>query len=73
MANEDDLGDAQSRLENARFREMVNRSKAAQAEYAFMPRYVPTGNFAPTTFDLIMAGLGAALLIIIVLINWLWP
>lgn len=73
MADKDDLGDAQSRLENARFRELVNRRKASEAEYAYLPRYVPTGNFTPTTFDLVMAGLGAAILIAIGLINVLWP
>jgi hypothetical protein len=73
LADKDDLGDAQSRLDNARFREMMNRRKTADAEYAYLPRYVPTGNFTPATFDLVMAGLGAAILIAVGFINVLWP
>ena len=60
--DEDDLGDARSRLENSRFREMGNRRKAENPEYAYAPRWVPTGNWHASLFDVVMAVLGAAIL-----------
>lgn len=70
MPNEpEDLGDSRSRLENARFREMDNRNKANAPEYAYMPRYVPQGNWHASGFDIAMAVLGALILIAVVVVN----
>ena len=65
----DELGDASSRTENARFREMDNRNKAAAPEYAYMPRYVPQGNWRASGYDIAMAVLGAAILAVVVVAN----
>jgi len=65
----DDLGDARSRQENDRFREMGNRRKAAEPEYAYAPRWVPTGNWRASPFDIVMAVLGIAILAVVVVVN----
>ena len=70
MAEErDELADARSRLENSRFREGVNRHKAENPEYAYAPRWVPTGNWHASLFDVVMAVLGAAILAVAAVVN----
>jgi hypothetical protein len=62
----DDLGDAQSRAENSRFREVLERGKAANPEYAYAPRWAPTGNWRLSGFDLLVIVLGAAIIVTVV-------
>ncbi|MBR0655790.1 hypothetical protein [Plastoroseomonas arctica] len=61
MASDDhDLGDSQSRAENARFREIAQRQQASNPEYAYAPRWAPMGNWRMSGFDVFIAiaGLG---------------
>jgi len=64
MPNEaNDEGDAQSRDENSRYREMAERRKSANPEYAYAPRWIPTGNWRMSAFDLIIIVLGVAIVL----------
>ncbi|MBR0658468.1 hypothetical protein [Neoroseomonas oryzicola] len=54
----DDLGDARSRLENQRFRAVMERSKGSNPEYAYAPRWVPTGNWRMDIGDVILHVVG---------------
>jgi hypothetical protein len=66
MANRlDDLEDAPSRAENARFREMAERQKSANFEYAYAPRWFPMGNWRMSGFDLFIIVLGIALILMV--------
>ncbi|HEY8610032.1 MAG TPA: hypothetical protein VIL69_01925 [Roseomonas sp.] len=65
MANDpDDLGDARSRTENGRFREMAERQKSANPEYAYAPRWVPTGNWSISWFDLFLWIFGSMIIVV---------
>ncbi len=59
----DDLGDARSRAENGRFREVAERQKGSNPEYAYAPRWVPTGNWRVSGFDLLVMVCGAAIIV----------
>lgn len=61
----DDSGDAQSRAENARYREMAERQKSANPVYAYAARWIPTGNWRMSGLDLIIILLGAALIFMV--------
>ena len=61
----DDLEDARSRAENAQFREKAERQKSANPEYAYAPRWVPTGNWCLSGFDLLVILLGVALILMV--------
>ncbi|MBP0443214.1 hypothetical protein J8J14_00350 [Roseomonas sp. SSH11] len=61
-----DLGDAQSRAENAKFREMAQRQQAANPEYAYAPRWAPMGNWRMSGLDLFIILLGVGLILMVV-------
>jgi hypothetical protein len=62
----DDLGDARSRTENGRFRDLAERRKGANPEYAFAPRWVPMGNWRVSGFDIFVFVLGTAIIVTVV-------
>ncbi|MBR0655027.1 hypothetical protein [Plastoroseomonas arctica] len=61
----DDLGDARSRDENRRFRDMAERTKSENPVYAYAPRWVPTGNWRMSVFDLIVYTLGIGVILMV--------
>ncbi|SHK31795.1 hypothetical protein SAMN02745194_04684 [Roseomonas rosea] len=61
----DDLGDARSREENRKYRGMAERTKSAHPLYAYAPRWVPTGNWRMTGFDLLVVVCGIALILMV--------
>lgn len=61
----DDLGDARSREENRRYRGKAERLKSADPLYAYAPRWIPTGNWRLSGFDLLVIVVGAALILMI--------
>jgi hypothetical protein len=66
MAREpDDLGDARSRDDNRKVRAVGERTKAENPEYAYLPRWVPTGNWRMSWFDLIVIICGVAILLMV--------
>lgn len=62
----EDLGDARSRFENSRFRELVERSKGSNPEYAYAPRWVPQGNWRPDLGDVILHLVGYGIIGLVV-------
>jgi hypothetical protein len=62
----DDLGDPRSREENGRFREVAERRKGANPEYAYAPRWAPMGNWRLSGFDLLVMVLGVAIIVTVV-------
>ena len=67
----DDLGDAHSRLENQRFRELAQRSQGTNPEYAYAPRWAPMGNWRFGIGDLVVAVAGLAILGLVLAMHWL--
>lgn len=67
MAN--DLGDARSRTENGRFRELAERRKGSAPEYAYAPRWAPMGNWRMSGFDLLVILLGVAIIVAVVVLG----
>lgn len=66
MAREsDDLGDARSRDENRNFRGMSERTKSSDPAFAYAPRWVPTGNWRMSGFDVLIIALGVALILMV--------
>jgi len=61
----DDLGDSRSRQENRRYRGMAERLKSADPLYACVPRWIPTGNWRLSGFDLLVIVVGATLILMI--------
>lgn len=59
----DDQGDARSRDENSRYREMAERQKSANPEYTYAPRWVPTGKRRMSAFNLIVVVFGVAIIL----------
>ncbi|MBS7810758.1 hypothetical protein [Roseococcus pinisoli] len=64
--NPDDLGDARSRTENGRFRDLAERRQGSNPEYAYAPRWAPMGNWRMSAFDLLFIVFGLAVLVTIV-------
>jgi len=62
----EDLGDARSREENGRFREMGERRKGSNPEYAYAPRWAPTGNWRLSGFDIFVILCGTAIIVTVV-------
>ncbi|MEO3473039.1 hypothetical protein AAFN86_14310 [Roseomonas sp. CAU 1739] len=67
----DTLGDARSRYENQRFRAMMERNKASNPEYAYAPRWVPTGNWKPDLGDVILWVIGYGILAMVLVMRLL--
>lgn len=65
----DDLGDARSRGENGRFRDLAERRKGAAAEYAYAPRWAPMGHWRVSGFDVILFLLGTAIIVTVVVLG----
>ncbi|MBL6081848.1 hypothetical protein JMJ56_28080 [Belnapia sp. T18] len=63
--NSDDLGDARSRTENQAFRDKATRASAGNPEMAYMPRWVPMGNWRMSSFDLVVVLVGVGLIIMV--------
>lgn len=62
----EDLGDARSRDANRRFRGLAERGKSANPDFAYMPRWVPTGNWRMSGFDLVIVIFGVAIILMVV-------
>jgi len=60
----EDLSDAESRNANARFRTEVERKKSSEPGYAYAPRWIPTGNWRMSWFDLIVMIVGFGILLL---------
>ena len=69
--NPDDLGDARNRTENPAFREKARRTSAGIPEMAYMPRWVPMGNWRMSAFDLILVLVGAGLIVMFLVMRLL--
>ena len=41
----------------------AERRKSANPEYAYVPRWIPTGNWRMSAFDLIIAAFGVAIIL----------
>jgi hypothetical protein len=65
----DDLGDARSRFENDRFREVTERRKASDPEYAYAPRWAPIGNWRLSAFDIVLIVFGAVIIATVVVMG----
>ena len=65
VSDPNDLNDARSREENRKFRDMAERTKSGNPVYAYAPRWVPTGNWRMSIFDLIILVFGIALVLMI--------
>lgn len=63
--NPDDLGDTRSRAENDAFREKARRASAGNPEFAYMPRWVPMGNWRMSGFDLVIVLIGVGLIVMV--------
>ena len=63
--NPGDLGDARSRAENDAFREKARRASAGNPELAYMPRWVPMGNWRMSGFDLVIVLIGVGLIVMV--------
>ena len=61
----DDLGDAKSRAETRNHRAIFERKKSDNPEMAFLPRWVPTGNWRMSLGDLVLALVGVAILLMV--------
>ena len=61
----DDLGDARSREENRAFREMAGRTKSSDPVFAYAPRWVPTGHWRMSGFDIVIVVFGIALILMV--------
>ena len=61
----DDLSDARSRAENDAFREKARRASAGNPELAYMPRWVPMGNWRMSGFDLVVVLIGVGLIVMV--------
>ena len=64
-------GDARSEAENRSYRELAERRKAANPEYAYMPRWVPTGNWRLSLGDLLVILFGLGILLMVLVMRWL--
>ena len=70
-ADPTDAGDARSQAENRRYRELAERQKASNPEYAYMPRWVPTGNWHLSWGDLLVILFGLGILAMVLVMRWL--
>ena len=61
----DDLGDARSREENRSYRAVAERLKSADPLYAYVPRWIPTGNWRMNGLDLLVVACGAAIILMV--------
>lgn len=52
-------GDSRSRAANARFRDLSDRNEAVAPEYAYAPRWVPTGNWRMSPGDALLFALAS--------------
>jgi hypothetical protein len=59
----DDFGDAKSREEDRRYREMSDRAKSDSSVAAYFHKWIPTGNRRMSVGDLIVIIVGAAILL----------
>ncbi len=66
VSDPNDFEDARSREENRKFRDMAERTKSGNPVYAYAPRWVPTGNWRMSRFDLLIIIIGIALLLMVV-------
>ena len=64
-------GDARSHAENRRYRDLAERRKASNPEYAYMPRWVPTGNWHMSWGDLLVILFGLGILLMVLVMRWL--
>ncbi len=64
-------GDARSQAENRRYRELAERRKGSNPEYAYMPRWVPTGNWNLSWGDLLVILFGLGILLMVLVMRWL--
>ncbi|MBL6458825.1 hypothetical protein JMJ55_26185 [Belnapia sp. T6] len=60
-----DLGDARSRNENRKFRGMAERTKSGDPVFAYAPRWVPTGNWRMSGFDVLIIAFGVVLILMV--------
>jgi len=65
----DDLGDANSRAESRNFRDLSERRKSDHPEMAYLPRWIPTGNWRMSLGDLIVAIIGIGILLIVTVMH----